>query len=111
MQEQTQLDDPKLAQLRLHVSDAVVDGHPDESIIASIYDMDLGLYRSTLQDELLTIYVDSVRRLNHGDESESGQSMAEYGLLLALIAVVCVATVTALGLAISGTLGSITGAL
>jgi len=44
-------------------------------------------------------------------EREEGQALAEYGLLLALIAVVCVAALTALGLAVSGTLGSITGAL
>ena len=44
------------------------------------------------------------------EEREDGQALAEYGLLLALIAVVCIAALTALGLAISGTLGSITGA-
>ena len=43
-------------------------------------------------------------------EREDGQALAEYGLLLALIAVVCVAAVGFLGLAISGTLSSITGA-
>ena len=43
-------------------------------------------------------------------EREDGQALAEYGLLLALIAVVCILALTALGLAISGTLGSITGA-
>jgi len=42
---------------------------------------------------------------------EDGQALAEYGLLLALIAVVCVLALTALGLAISGILGSITGSL
>ena len=42
---------------------------------------------------------------------EDGQALAEYGLLLALIAVVCVLAVTALGLAISGILGGIVGAL
>jgi Flp pilus assembly pilin Flp len=42
---------------------------------------------------------------------EDGQTLAEYGLVLALIAVVAVAAVTALGLAISGQLGSIAGAL
>ncbi len=42
---------------------------------------------------------------------EEGQALAEYGLLLALIAVVCVAAVTLLGLAIAGQLGAITGAL
>ncbi|HET8943211.1 MAG TPA: Flp family type IVb pilin [Dehalococcoidia bacterium] len=44
-------------------------------------------------------------------EREDGQALAEYGLLLALIAVVCILALTALGLAISGTLSSITGAL
>jgi pilus assembly protein Flp/PilA len=44
-------------------------------------------------------------------EREEGQALAEYGLLLALIAVVCIAALTALGLAVSGTLGSVTGSL
>jgi pilus assembly protein Flp/PilA len=44
-------------------------------------------------------------------DREDGQALAEYGLLLALIAVVCIAALTALGLAVSGTLGSITSAL
>ncbi|HEV8573763.1 MAG TPA: Flp family type IVb pilin [Dehalococcoidia bacterium] len=43
-------------------------------------------------------------------DREDGQALAEYGLLLALIAVVCIVALTALGLAIAGTLGSITGA-
>ena len=42
---------------------------------------------------------------------EDGQALAEYGLLLALIVVVCVLAVTALGLAISGIFGGIVGAL
>ena len=44
-------------------------------------------------------------------EREEGQALAEYGLLLALIAVVCIAALGLLGLAIAGTLGSITGSL
>jgi pilus assembly protein Flp/PilA len=44
-------------------------------------------------------------------DREDGQALAEYGLLLALIAVVCIAALTALGFAISGTLGSITGSM
>jgi pilus assembly protein Flp/PilA len=44
-------------------------------------------------------------------EREDGQALAEYGLLLALIAVVCIAALGLLGLAIAGTLGSITGSL
>lgn len=42
---------------------------------------------------------------------EDGQSLAEYSLLLALIAVVCVAVVAVLGLAIAGILGNIAAAL
>lgn len=36
--------------------------------------------------------------------SGTGQALAEYALILALIAVVCILAATALGLAISGTL-------
>ena len=43
--------------------------------------------------------------------SEEGQGLAEYGLILALIAVVCIAALTALGTGISGALGSVTGSL
>jgi Flp pilus assembly pilin Flp len=41
---------------------------------------------------------------------ENGQALAEYALILAFIFAVCVIAVTALGLAISGGLGSVTGA-
>jgi len=44
-------------------------------------------------------------------EREEGQALAEYGLLLALIAVVCILALTALGIAIRGTLTSIVGAI
>jgi len=44
-------------------------------------------------------------------QDEEGQALAEYGLLLALVAVACVIAVTALGVALSGLLGSITGSL
>ena len=44
-------------------------------------------------------------------EREDGQALAEYGLLLALIAVVCIVALTALGLAIAGTLSTLTGKL
>jgi pilus assembly protein Flp/PilA len=43
-------------------------------------------------------------------QGEDGQALAEYGLLLALIAVVCIAAVTALGLAIADSFGPIIGA-
>jgi len=38
---------------------------------------------------------------------ESGQALAEYSLILAFIAAVCVLAVTALGIAIAGGFGSI----
>ena len=38
---------------------------------------------------------------------EDGQTMAEYGLLLALIAVVCIVTITALGTGIAGKFNAI----
>ena len=41
---------------------------------------------------------------------EEGQALAEYGLILALIAVVAVAALTALGLAVSGQLDEVTSA-
>lgn len=43
-------------------------------------------------------------------ENEEGQSLAEYGLILALIAVVCIAAVTALGTEISDYLETLQGA-
>ncbi len=42
---------------------------------------------------------------------EEGQGLAEYGLILALIAVVCIVALQALGGGISGTLGSVTASL
>ena len=44
-------------------------------------------------------------------KDEEGQGLAEYGLILALIAVVCVLALTTLGGAISGVLGSIAGSI
>ena len=44
-------------------------------------------------------------------ESEKGQALAEYGLILALIAVICIALLTVVGLAISGTLGDVAAAM
>lgn len=42
---------------------------------------------------------------------ESGQSMAEYGLILALIAIAVIVAITALGRGISGKFSEITNAL
>ena len=44
-------------------------------------------------------------------QREDGQAMAEYGLILALIAVVAIAALTLLGTTIAGKLGEITTAL
>ncbi len=44
-------------------------------------------------------------------QRQDGQALAEYGLLLALIAVVCIVALTALGVALKGTLSSVTGHL
>jgi Flp pilus assembly pilin Flp len=42
---------------------------------------------------------------------EDGQTMAEYGVVLALITLAVVAALTLLGVAISGKLGDVTGVL
>ena len=42
---------------------------------------------------------------------EEGATLAEYGLLLALIAVVCIAAITALGTSISAMFTSISGSV
>ncbi|MBE7518191.1 MAG: Flp family type IVb pilin [Thermoflexaceae bacterium] len=47
-------------------------------------------------------------QLTHRDEE--GQGLAEYGLILALISVVCILALTALGTNINGTLGAVNAA-
>jgi pilus assembly protein Flp/PilA len=42
---------------------------------------------------------------------EEGQGLAEYGLILALIAVVCIAALTLLGTNIAGALNSVAGSI
>jgi len=44
-------------------------------------------------------------------QREEGQTMAEYGVVLALITLAVVGVITALGLAISGKLGDVTSVL
>jgi pilus assembly protein Flp/PilA len=44
-------------------------------------------------------------------QAEEGASLVEYGLLLALIAVVCIGAVSALGKSISGMLGGLAGTI
>jgi Flp pilus assembly pilin Flp len=50
-----------------------------------------------------------INRLITRMTNESGQALAEYSLVIAFIAIVCVVAVTAIGLAISGGFGSVTG--
>jgi pilus assembly protein Flp/PilA len=58
----------------------------------------------------LYVYLESLRARFARDE-ESGQGLAEYGLILALVAVVAIAALTGLGSAISTELGKVTAAL
>ncbi len=44
-------------------------------------------------------------------EREEGQALAEYGLILALIAVAAILALTALGVAVAGQLGAISAVL
>lgn len=60
---------------------------------------------------MLTSLMSLVQSLTARLRDESGQALVEYGLLVGLIAVVCVAAVTAIGLAIAGDLNSIVSAL
>ena len=49
--------------------------------------------------------------LRAASNREEGQTMAEYGVVLALITLAVVGVITALGLAISGKLGAVSAAL
>lgn len=44
-------------------------------------------------------------------QNEEGQGLAEYGLILALIAVVCIGALTTLGTDLSGILGDVSAGL
>lgn len=44
-------------------------------------------------------------------QNEEGQALAEYGLILALIAVVCIAALTLLGTSVSGMLNALAAAI
>ena len=57
---------------------------------------------------MLTIVVRAVEALPRG---HGGQGMAEYGLILALVALVAVAAVTILGTNVGSTLTSIAGSI
>jgi pilus assembly protein Flp/PilA len=60
-------------------------------------------------DSLMTLVHSAMARLSVRDED--GQALVEYGLLVGLIAVVCVAAITLLGTQIQGFFNTITGAL
>jgi pilus assembly protein Flp/PilA len=59
--------------------------------------------------DLMSFVQSLMGRLSLRDES--GQALVEYGLIIALIAVACVATLTLLGTSISGLFTTITGSL
>ena len=60
---------------------------------------------------MLTRISEALLRFVARFEREDGQALAEYGLILALIAVVAIAALTVLGVAVSGTLDDISAAL
>jgi pilus assembly protein Flp/PilA len=61
----------------------------------------------------MTRFILNARRLaaRYVGRSEEGATLAEYGLLLALIAVVCIAAITLLGTQISSMFTSIAGSV
>jgi pilus assembly protein Flp/PilA len=54
---------------------------------------------------------EAVMRIFVRYKDEEGQALAEYGLILGLIAVVAIAALTLLGTAVTGKLGSVSSAL
>ncbi len=59
-------------------------------------------------DRVFAQVLTAVYGLKHEEE---GQGLAEYGLILALVAVVVVGAVTALGTSISGKISSVAGSI
>ena len=66
---------------------------------------EVGKHMSKLHNWALS----KVIAFKHRDEE--GQGLAEYGLILALVAVVCIGALSGLAGGINGTLGSVTGKL
>lgn len=61
-----------------------------------------------MRNKILSCFIKSFSRLRYKDE---GQSMIEYGLIIALIAVVVVVALTLLGTKISGLFSGIANSL
>ncbi|MBX7144327.1 MAG: Flp family type IVb pilin [Oligoflexia bacterium] len=55
--------------------------------------------------------MDQTKLIEKNDEKQKGASLVEYALLVALIAVVCIAAVTTLGTAASSKFSSVAGAI
>ena len=60
---------------------------------------------------MLSTITGTVLRFVARFQRETGQALAEYGLILALIAVACIVALGFLGLAVSGQLDAITAAM
>jgi pilus assembly protein Flp/PilA len=61
--------------------------------------------------EQLTLWVGKVFARIEELKSEEGQALVEYGLILALVAVVCIAALQALGTNVAGQLNAIATAI
>jgi Flp pilus assembly pilin Flp len=60
---------------------------------------------------MLSMISTAVLRFVARFEREEGQALAEYGLILALIAVAAILALTALGVAVAGQLGAISAVM
>ena len=63
------------------------------------------------EEKMFSKINEALLRLVARFQREEGQALAEYGLILALIAVVAISALTLLGVAIAGKLSAITTAL
>lgn len=59
---------------------------------------------------LISVFVHQLVDMARSAKREEGQALAEYGLILALLAVVAITALTLLGVAVSGKLDEITDA-
>jgi pilus assembly protein Flp/PilA len=61
---------------------------------------------------MVQLVIEQLRgQLGRSSTGEAGQGMAEYGLILALVAVVVIVALTTLGSGVSGTFNSISSAI